>query len=126
MSQKPPKPYGGFWDAWNADGKKLEAKYGNDFAVQATSFGLNKAEKAVIDAWNKSLLPEILAIQKAGSLGTALDGTIQPDEPYYGATGGGLTYSFIPTGLGTIIVVKESITGKELNVSDALDWFFYG
>lgn len=100
--------------------EELVEKHGEKYEATASSFRINVAEQAVINEWVESLRPEIMALQgkDADPLGM--------NEPYYGAVGGGLTYSFIPTGLGTIIIVKESITGKELNVSDALDWFFYG
>lgn len=42
--------------------------------------------------------------------------------PYYGAIGGGLTYSFTPTSLGTVVVVKEMITGEEINLTDFDSW----
>ena len=100
--------------------QQLIADYGPDYDTPAMRFSLNKAEVAVVAAWVESLKPEIMAIQ-----GKAFD-TISPGEPYYGAIGGGVTYSFMSTGLGEIIIAKESITGKELNVSDALDWFFFG
>lgn len=107
--------------------EELVAKYGSDYDKRATAFSLNKAEKGVVDEWLASLRPEIMQIQKSGSADPIIKGIVSDsDEPYYGATGGGVSYTFIPTSLGTIIVVKETITGKELNVSDALDWFFYG
>jgi hypothetical protein len=98
----------------------LVAKYGENFDAPAEQFGLNVAEACVINEWIESLRPEILA--KQGNTYSE----ISPDEPYYGATGGGFSYTFLPTSLGTIITVKEAITGKELNVTDALGWFFYG
>lgn len=97
------------------------AEHGEDYDKTVDSFSLNKAEQGAINAWYESLKPEIMQLQK-GSPGTSLAG----GEPYYGAVGGGLTYSFIPTGLGVVITVKESTTEKELNVSDALEWYFYG
>ncbi len=39
-------------------------------------------------------------------------------EPYYGAIGGGLTYMFTPTGLGTIKTVVEAHTGEKLDLTD--------
>lgn len=98
----------------------LHAKYGNGFGLSAQTFKLNVAEVAVINEWLESLKPEILAIQKGDTL------QLENGEPYYGAIGGGVTYSFAPTGLGNIITVKELTTGKELNVSAALDWYFFG
>lgn len=99
---------------------QLFTKHGPDFAKDVRTFSVNKSEADVIEKWLEQLKPEIMAIQ-----GDEYK-DISPDEPYYGALGGGLTYSFIPTGLGDILVVKETITGKELNVTEALDWFFYG
>ena len=99
--------------------EELLAKHGPGYDKSVDSFGLNRAEQTVVNEWYETLLPEIKAAQ------TTPD-PLGQDVPYYGAMGGGLTYSFTPTGLGKIIVVKEHITGKELNVSDALDWFFFG
>lgn len=95
-------------------GATLEAKYGPDFEKTRQRFQINVAEQAVIDAWLQSLKTEILAIQG------------RKTEPYYGATGGDLEYKFTGTSLGTILVVKEQTTGKELNITEALDWYFYG
>ena len=107
---------------------KLEAEYGPNFEeeVPGSGFELNVAEVGVINKWLESLKPEILATQKKGSAGSDISDILGGDEPYYGATGGGVSYTFTPTSLGTILVVKEAITGKELNVSDALGWYFYG
>lgn len=44
------------------------------------------------------------------------------DEPYYGACGGGLTYEITPTSLGTVVVVRETVTGKGLNLTDYDAW----
>lgn len=98
---------------------ELRREYGSQFEKEAKRFTLNRAEQAVIDKWIESLKPEIMSIQ-----GDTY-GSISPGTPYYGAISGGLTYSFIPTGLGNIIIVKESITKKELNVSHALEWYFF-
>lgn len=107
--------------------QSLRDKYGEDFdKASPIKFGLNVAEAKCIDDWYASLKPEILAIQKQQHADGIISDIISNGEPYYGAVGGGLTYSFTPTGLGPIIVVTESVTGKKLNVNDALGWFFYG
>lgn len=105
-----------FMSVFTAKETELREKYGPTFDKEAVRFTLSAAEAAVVAEWLESLKPEILAIQ--GQTGQA--------EPYYGAIGGGVTYSFVATSLGDIITVKESITGKELNVSEALDWHFFG
>lgn len=91
-------------------------------------FTINDEEQKVINDWLESLKPEIMAIQRKSyeaqgeleyyNTHLSLDGKY----PYYGACGGGITYKFIPTSLGTILVVEETITKKELNVTDALGW----
>lgn len=96
----------------------LAEEHGPDYEKVVRTMEVNKAEQATIDAWLESLKPEILAKQGTNDY--------DPDEPYYGTIGGGVTYSFTGTGLGYILVVKEATTGKELNVTQALDWHFFG
>ena len=96
----------------------LRAKYGNDFDKTDNSFTVKVAEQKCIDDWLESLVPEIL--QKQGKVPVGFEG-----QPYYGAVGGGVSYTFVATSLGTILTVKETTTGKELNVTDALGWYFY-
>lgn len=105
--------------------KKYLAEFGEDYSKTAVRFHLNIVEQAAVNAWTASLRAEIMQIQEKTMRGRGVDDMIASD-PYYGATGGGLRYSFIPTSLGDICVVKETITGKELNVAEATNWFFYG
>ena len=125
------KAASGFLANWHnkflAKQDELKAKYGPQFDQPVQHFSLNRAEQAVVNEWLESLHPEILAIQQKQRAGSGDNyAFVGKDEAYYGAVGGGVTYSFIPTSLGLIITVKESTTGKELNVSDALEWHFYG
>ncbi len=82
-------------------------------------FAINEKEADAIDEWYENTIkPKALALQKdRGS-------PLMEGEVYYGAIGGGLTYSFTPTSLGVILTVKEAITDEELNVNDALGWDF--
>jgi len=41
---------------------------------------------------------------------------------YYGASGGGYTYSFSPCGIGTCVKVKNDITKNEVDISFYEDW----
>lgn len=96
----------------------MEEQFGRGFADPTRHFSVNRAEQTVIDAWLENLKPQILIAQGKGD-------NLQPNEPYYGTIGGGISYNFTPTGIGTILIVRESITGQELNVTAALDWFFF-
>ncbi len=39
-----------------------------------------------------------------------------------GAIGGQFTYCFTPTSIGVAVVIKDSISGEELNVTDYDSW----
>jgi hypothetical protein len=38
--------------------------------------------------------------------------------PYHGAIGGAYAYCFIPTGLGSVVKVKNTVTGDEIDLTD--------
>ena len=40
----------------------------------------------------------------------------------YGAIGGRLSFTFTPTSLGEIIVVKDAVSGSEINITDFENW----
>ena len=42
--------------------------------------------------------------------------------PYYGAIGGGLKYSFTPTGIGTIVEVTNTMLNETVNLTDYDEW----
>lgn len=44
------------------------------------------------------------------------------DSVFTGAIGGRFTYLFTPTSFGTILVVRDSVTKKELDVTDYGSW----
>ena len=85
-------------------------------------FELTPEQVKQVDEWYESLVPKILELQKI-SLGNEYSVlTTNGKYPYYGAIGGGITYQFIPTGLGNICVVREAITQEELNITDFDSW----
>ena len=40
-------------------------------------------------------------------------------EHHYGAIGGGYSYTFTPTSIGTFIEVRNVVTGEKIDVSDS-------
>lgn len=89
------------------------------------NFSINQEELDCIDKWYEELKPELIQLTK-NSLPPELSEMLMEGEVYYGAIGGGLSYTFIPTSLGTILVVEESLTGKKLNVTEATGWKDFG
>ena len=84
-------------------------------------FTISEKEANVITEWYENTIkPKALALQGEKILPNGL----MEGEIYYGAIGGGLTYSFTPTSLGVILIVTEALTGEELNVNAALGWDF--
>ena len=87
------------------------------------NFSLTKEDYAKIDKWlTEVVYPPIVAEQKkdpeiAGLLFKSSNGV---EYPYEGAIGGGLTYHFTPTSLGTI--VKVTYRDQELDLTDWENW----
>lgn len=79
-------------------------------------FGLTPEQSKKLNEWLEELTPEILEKQKQFSK------TTPTNKPYYGAIGGGLTYSFTPTGLGVVVEVTEYHTKKTINLTDYESW----
>ena len=42
--------------------------------------------------------------------------------PYYGVTGGGYLFMFIPTSIGIIIKIQNNITKEEIDITDYNAW----
>ncbi len=42
--------------------------------------------------------------------------------PYYGAIGGAYEYSFVPTGIGTAVKVRNVVTGDAIDLTDYEAW----
>jgi hypothetical protein len=77
-------------------------------------FEVTPEQEEKINEWYETLKPRIIA--------EGLKDPFGENEPYYGAIGGGLSYAFIPTGLGVCLTVKESITGETIDVTDFENW----
>lgn len=44
------------------------------------------------------------------------------DRPYYGASGGALTYLVTPTSLGLVIQVRNNCTNDIIDLTEYADW----
>ena len=83
-------------------------------------FDLIPTEYEKFKAWEKEIYAKGVAHQKA----TVVD----PHDtykfcwengfPYCGAVGGQFTFYFTPTSIGTIIGVKDAITGEQIDLTD--------
>jgi hypothetical protein len=81
-------------------------------------------EQEKINEWIESLHDEQIAIMREKI--PNYDEITMEDEVYSGAIGGHIRYEFIPTSLGDIVVVHDSITGKSFNATEATDWKYFG
>ena len=82
-------------------------------------FELSEEQQKKLDAWLKEIHPHVMAmsIHYAPEEHKMMGG-----QPYYGAIGGGLTYSFTPTSLGVVVEVTEAFTKKTINLTDYDSW----
>jgi hypothetical protein len=75
------------------------------------SFEITAEDRAKIHKWLKeTVYPYVIAEQKKSPNYPSFSkfmGKNGEEYPYEGAVGGGLTYTFTPTGIGTIIKVKS-------------------
>jgi hypothetical protein len=90
-------------------------------------FELDDAQKAKLAEWEKEQDKIAVEMQRKEIANQAYPNPfhvhlLERDEPYYGATGGVLTYKFTPTSIGEILVVKHSYTNAELDLTDYDSW----
>jgi hypothetical protein len=71
-------------------------------------FGLNESQKRKLSDWERELEAKIKA--KEGY------------SPYYGATGGQLTFMFTPTNLGVVVKVEHCYTKETIDLSEYENW----
>jgi hypothetical protein len=86
-------------------------------------FSITPEQDIKIDKWlHEEVYPKVIASQREHYKDPSPFITACWDEgyPYEGASGGGLTYSFTPTSLGTVEKVKYG--DFELDVSNYGDW----
>lgn len=90
-------------------------------------FSLDREQSLKVDHWIKTVIyPQVLARQEQCE---SIRDLIFTDSkgvrhPYLGAIGGGVTYSFCPTSLGTITKVNwnDGTLNETLDVTDYDSW----
>ena len=78
-------------------------------------FSLSKEQEKKLAGWQLVQEAKVISLEK----GTELE---HSDEAYYGAVGGGYTYSFTPTSLGCITKVENNITKEEIDLTEYDQW----
>lgn len=99
--------------------------------LEPISFELTLEQTKQVEDWvikqDKEFCKQQLANFEAQiAEGKEVDGWIlsmlQDGIPYYGASGGALSYSFTPTSLGVIETVRHAGTKQTLNLTDYDLW----
>lgn len=89
--------------------------------VRRVQFELSEAQLAKLNEWMARVHQRAIEIQleSLARMTPEEREQRQPDRvPYYGASGGGLTFTFTPTGLGVVCKVKEYITEEVIDLSE--------
>lgn len=82
-------------------------------------FELRAGQVEKLNIWLAEVNARAVEVQLASPLPKLFPKTA---FPYYGTIGGGITFSFTPTGVGLVCKVRESLTGEELDLSEYADW----
>lgn len=85
-------------------------------------FELSEAQIKQFDVWAVGVEQRAAAAQfeHAQQNGWAFH---YPEKlPYYGAIGGGYSFTFTPTGIGMACTVTEFITGESIDLTDYDSW----
>jgi hypothetical protein len=78
-------------------------------------FQLTDNQREKVCTWSAEQDKKVIEQQK----GTGLE---HPGMPYYGASGGALTYSFTPTSLGMILKVEHNLTHETIDLTEYSYW----
>lgn len=87
-------------------------------------FSLNEKQLKQYEEWKVGVYARGIEVQK--------EQYPEPEEhmvwcweegfPYTGAIGGQFTFSFTPTSIGVIVVVKDALTGEKIDLTDYSEW----
>jgi hypothetical protein len=91
------------------------------------TFTLDEEQWKKLDAWEKEQDAKALAEQRAtikahGAMSEFHAALAENGTPYYGATGGSLTFHFSPNSIGMWISVTHGWTKAEIDLSDYENW----
>lgn len=92
------------------------------------TFTMTDDQEAKLNEWLEEIHEERLRInydrlkENEYREGFADDMTNNGSSLYLGAAGGGVLYTFYPTSVGTTLIVIDTITRQELNLTDYDSW----
>lgn len=83
-------------------------------------FELNEAQVAALEAWKEEIYAKGVEIQKAkhGEADWLYQTCWESGYPYTGAIGGSLAFTIVPTSIGDLVTVRDSVTGMVLDLSE--------
>ena len=87
-------------------------------------FEISPIEAKRINDWlRETVYPDVIEKQKASQMITSAvaQSCWEQGYPYSGVSGGGLSYEFTPTGLGTVTIARY-VGGYELDITDYSNW----
>lgn len=93
-----------------------------NFTLGDDEFSLTPAQLHRLNEWLVETSARIDAINRQAGRGPLVDMLSARGKVYTGVTGGNLSFTFVPTTLGTVIRVRDSITGAEIDLSDYDNW----
>lgn len=107
--------------------QELDDKYGEDRNIPYIQFVVTKGMARAVNEWlSTSVYPVMIAKQKEQNKNpdAFVQACWEQGRPYEGAIGGGLTYEFTNTSIGTIVSARYSTYGTDykLDLTDHSDF----
>lgn len=90
-------------------------------------FGLTEEQEKKLSIWvteirDKAIEKQKQEIKETNEFYSTYKQCWELGFPYSGTIGGSLTYSFSPTSIGDVVVVKDSHTGEEIDLTEYDMW----
>lgn len=92
------------------------------FVIDGENHGLDEVQLAKLNKWLAEVTEKIDEKHHREGREAIAEHFKRKGEVYAGASGGNLTFSVTPTGLGTTFKVRESITKEEIDLTDYDNW----
>ena len=84
-------------------------------------FTISEEQQKKINKWAKKQ-DYLVKEQQKGSDDVVISESSRLGLPYYGASGGSLSYEFTPTGLGVVLKVTNNYTKESIDVTEYDMW----
>jgi hypothetical protein len=92
------------------------------FTIDGERHEVDEEQLGKLNKWLAELAERIDEKHRQAGHEAMVEHFKQNGEVYVGVSGGNLTYSVIPTSIGTVLKVVDSITGEKIDLTNYDNW----